>query len=71
MQSTEQSQRRERRVVNTAAPVTGRQSYAIARALADIAGISWPENRADASALISHLNDQRAAVPAASAVTDF
>lgn len=58
-------QRRERRVVNTDAGVTGRQTYAIARALADIAGIDWPENRGDASALIGHLNEQRPAVQGA------
>jgi hypothetical protein len=62
MQSAEQQQRRERRVVNTDARPTGRQTYAIARALAEIAGIDWPETRAAASDLISHLNDQRAAV---------
>jgi hypothetical protein len=41
-----------------------KQVYRIARELCDIAGIDWPESSADASALISRLADQSAAVTA-------
>jgi hypothetical protein len=57
MQSTEN--RRERRVVKSDSHVTSRQTYRIARQLADIAGIDWPETRAAASELIDHLETQR------------
>jgi hypothetical protein len=57
MQSTEN--RRERRVVKSDSHVTSRQTYRIARQLADIAGIDWPETRAAASELIDHLEQQR------------
>jgi hypothetical protein len=68
MQSTEQQQRRARRVVQTDARPTSRQVYAVARALTDIAGLDWPETRGAMSELIDHLSQQR---PAVDAVTDF
>jgi hypothetical protein len=57
MQSTDN--RRARRVVQSDGHVTSRQAYRIARQLADIAGIDWPETRAAASELIDHLEQQR------------
>lgn len=41
-----------------------KQIYRMARELCDIAGIDWPETSADASALISRLAEQTAAVRA-------
>ena len=63
--------RRERRVVQSDGHVTSRQVYRIARQLADIAGIDWPETRAAASELIDHLEQQRDALTGADAVTEF
>jgi hypothetical protein len=69
MQSTDN--RRARRVVQSDGHVTSRQTYRIARQLADIAGIDWPETRAAASELIDHLETQRAALSGASEITEF
>lgn len=44
---------------------SGKQVYAMAHLLVDIAGLTWPESSADASAMIGHLREQLAAVPAA------
>lgn len=67
MQDTTTTGRVERRreVVHADGKVTGPQVWKIAHQLAEIAGIDWPANRAAASALISHLEDQRAAVTVA------
>jgi hypothetical protein len=56
---TSTDNRRARRVVQSDGHVTSRQTYRIARQLADIAGIDWPETRAAASELIDHLEQQR------------
>jgi hypothetical protein len=40
---------------------TSRQTYAIARCLADLAGIAWPETRDDAKALVADLFAKREA----------
>jgi hypothetical protein len=60
--------RRERRVVKSDSHVTSRQTYRIARQLADIAGIDWPETRAAASELIDHLEQQRETLTASDPV---
>ena len=39
-------------------PPTSRQIYALARALAEEAGVPWPATRAEASTLISHLRKE-------------
>jgi hypothetical protein len=65
MQDTSTSRARDRAVVHADGKVTGRQVYRIAHQLADIAGITWPADRAAASALIAHLEEQRGAVSVA------
>jgi hypothetical protein len=47
------------------------QVYKIARELCTIAGVTFPEDRAAASALISTLIEQSSAVAAATADVDF
>ena len=68
---TTSNPRRERRVVQSDGHVTSRQTYRIARQLADIAGIEWPETRAAASELIDHLETQRGALAGADTITEF
>jgi hypothetical protein len=67
--STSRTDRR-REVVHADGKVTGPQVWRIAHQLADIAGIDWPANRGAASALIAHLEEQRAAVSAATSTSD-
>lgn len=54
----------DRAVVNTDAKPTIRQVYAMAHALVDIAGLSWPETRGEMSDLLKKLSEQRDAVNA-------
>lgn len=44
--------------------VSGRQVYCYAHLLVEIAGLSWPSNAAEASQLISTLQEQRDALKA-------
>ena len=48
---------------------SAKQIYCMAHQLCDIAGIKWPESRADASAIIQQLRDQASAVDAVGAGT--
>ena len=69
--SSTSNPRRERRVVQSDGHVTSRQTYRIARQLADIAGLEWPATRAAASELIDRLEDQRATLTGPDAITEF
>lgn len=51
-----------RAVIHTDAKPTGRQIYALAHKLAEIAGLEWPATRAAASELLEHVTEQHAAI---------
>ena len=56
--------REPRAVVHTDAKPSGRQIYAIAHKLIDVAGLEWPETRGAASELLEHLTKQLEALEA-------
>lgn len=64
-----ETRRRAPHVVHTDARPTGRQIFALCHALVDVAGLEWPETRAEASALLEHVSAQRAAIDTATAPT--